>query len=156
MSMAARRIRSRDAGATSVEFALVLPLFLTLIAGVLVFGLAMFYAGLAEHAARTGLRKAVIRTSTGYPGAAAVRSTINTSLAGLLPDPTNSNATLVVRDPVDAAVNPRGAQGDRVTVTVEYDLPAVGAALRLIPDNALRAAMADLATVERTAEGRLE
>jgi len=145
-----------DRGTTSVEFAIVLPVLLTLIGGVMVFALAMVYSGLAEHAARIGLRTALIRTSAGYASAADVRTTVNAALSGVMPNPSNNDSTLLVRDLVDVANSTVGAQGDRVTVRVDYEIPVVSSALSLIPDDGLRTKMAGLATITRTAEGRLE
>ena len=153
-----RSTRTRDAGATTVEFALVLPVMLILISGVLSFGLAMTYAGLAEYGASVGLRKAVIRTSGGYPGDAVVRTTIGDALSGLLPTPTNTD--VLTRNAGDRAARTGRtrslAQGDRVTVRVVYTVPGVTAALGLLPDSGFQDAMIGLATVERTAVGRLE
>jgi len=144
-----------DRGTTSVEFAIVLPVLLTLIGGVMVLALAMVYSGLAEHAARIGLREAVIRTSGGYPEEARVREFVDKSLGTFMPAPLN-NRPLLVRDPGDVAKSVRKIQGDRITVRVEYEIPVVSSALGLIPDAGLRAKMADLATITRTAKGRLE
>lgn len=137
-----------DRGATAVEFALVVPVALLLIGSILVFALHMTYAALADHAARVALKKAVIRTSAGYPTDAQVRQTTDDLFPnGLLGDPTS---VTVVRE--DDTV----AQGDTVHVTVVYRVPAIRTAVGLVPFADLRDSLRKLATVTRVADGRSE
>ena len=145
------RRRSRDdRGATAVEFALVVPLALLLIGSIVTFALHMTYSALADHAARVALKKAVIRTSAGYPTEAQVRQTAaDLFAAGLLGSPTDLDMTR------GGGTAPVG-QGDTVTIRVTYDLPAVRSAAGLVPFAGLRDRLVDLATVSRTAEGRAE
>lgn len=142
-----RRLRG-DSGATAVEFALVVPVALLLLGSILVFALHMTYAALADHAARVGLKKAVIRTSQGYPSDAAVRTTVDNLFANsLLGDPTS----LTVERQDD-----RVAQGDTVRVTVVYTVPAVRRATGLVPFDGLRDSLRQLAVITRVADGRAE
>jgi Flp pilus assembly protein TadG len=147
----ARRTRG-DRGATSVEFALMLPVALLLIGSIVVLALHMTYAALADHAARVGLKKAVIRTSAGYPTDAAVRTTVDGLFGSdLLGGP--QSLTVTRQDGIPA-------QGDTVRVTVVYQVPAVSKAAALVPDapifDGVRAGMERLAVIRRVAEGRSE
>ncbi len=143
-----RRLRG-DEGATAVETALVLPLLLLVLGGVLVLGLHATYAALAGHAAEVALRKATLRTSAGYPTAAAVDASVR-SLAV-------SSALGTPSAPVEVDVTSttaRRRQGDRVTVTVTYDVAAIRTAGSWLP--LVGPALGGLARIERTVEGRLE
>lgn len=149
-----RRLRG-DRGATAVEFAIVLPIALLLIATVLLFALRMTYAALADHAARVGLKKATIRTSQGYPSDAAVRTTVDGLFAAdLLGTPTSFTVTRTL------LADSRPGQGDPIRVQVAYTVPGFSAASVLVPElgpfKGLRASLQDLGTVTRTADGRSE
>lgn len=143
-----RRLRG-DSGATAVEVALVLPILLLLLGGVLSLGLHMTYSALAGHTAEVALRKATIRTSTGYPTQAQVDSSVRAMpLTDVLGDPSEPVSLQVV------SPTGRQRQGDRVTVTVAYDVPALRAAAGAV--YGLRTVFERLATIERTVQGRLE
>jgi Flp pilus assembly protein TadG len=139
-----------DAGATAVEFAIVLPLLLTLIGSLLALGLHMTYAALAQHAANIGLRTAVVPTAGGgYPSDAQVRARLASSLGGVLPAP---QPEPVLDDPATGSRR----QGDPLTVRVTYQVPVVSAAARLVPVPGLRSAFDALGSVTGTARGRRE
>jgi Flp pilus assembly protein TadG len=59
--------RRAERGASAVEFALVLPLLLLVIAGVVDFGRALFTQVILTNAAREGARAAIFTTSTPGP-----------------------------------------------------------------------------------------
>lgn len=146
-----RRFRRRgDEGAAALEFALVVPVFLVFVGGMLALGLRMAYSGIAEHAAREGLRTATVKTTAGgYASQNDVQNKVDSVFSGLL------NTV----DPVTVAVNQAGPikrQGDEVRVTVHYRIGAVSAAARIMPFGLGRGALENLADVTTTAEGRLE
>lgn len=58
------KLRRRDVGAAMVEFALVLPLMLLVIGGVVDFGRMLFTEVTLTNAAREGARAAVVSTAT--------------------------------------------------------------------------------------------
>jgi Flp pilus assembly protein TadG len=110
--------RFRSAGQSTVEFALVLPLFFALLALLLQIALVARNEVMVVHAARAAVREASVTSDAGRIEAAASRA---------LPGAT-------------ARVVRRGRVGQPVEVDVEYvaktDLPLVGA---LLPDLTLRA-----------------
>lgn len=63
----------RQRGATAVEFALVLLIFLTFLLGILDFSRMLYTWNAANEATRAGARYAVVCDSTGYPGAVLAR-----------------------------------------------------------------------------------
>jgi hypothetical protein len=111
--------RSRSAGQSTVEFALVLPLFFALLALLLQVALVARDEVMVVHAARAAVREASVTSDRGRVEAAASRA---------LPGAT-------------VRVEQRGRVGRPVEVDIEYvsktDLPLVGA---LLPDLTLRAA----------------
>lgn len=59
--------RARDRGASAVEFAIVLPLLLLVIAGIVDFGRALFTQVILTNAAREGVRAAIYTVSSPAP-----------------------------------------------------------------------------------------
>lgn len=64
-----RRIRRDERGQATVEFALILPLLLTLILGVIEFGRAWNLAQVATDAVRESTRRCVLADNTTYTAA---------------------------------------------------------------------------------------
>jgi Flp pilus assembly protein TadG len=112
-----------EGGQATVELALVLPLVLILVLGVVQVGLVVRDQVLTVHAAREGARAAAV---DGRPGAARTAALAGTGLAAGRTQVTTAN---------------RGEPGSRVRVEVRHrsatDVPLVGA---LIGDVELRAA----------------
>lgn len=54
----------REAGATAVEFAVLLPVLLAMVLGTCVFGIGTYYKSVVTYAAREGVRWASVRGST--------------------------------------------------------------------------------------------
>lgn len=118
---------SRDDGATAVEFALVFPVLAAIVLMTIYGALYVFYAAVAEHVARVAVRDAslpVAGTST-YPTPTDVAATAANTGGSLIPNPTS----------ITIASNPANnppLEGDEVTVTVTYDLPAVAAVAKAL------------------------
>jgi Flp pilus assembly protein TadG len=114
------RVRARrgDAGQSTVEFALVLPLFFALL--VLVFQVAVVGRDeiLVTHAARAAVREATVTADPAAISAAATKS---------LP---GAHVEVVQRGPIGQPVEVR------VTYVVRASVPIVGS---LVPDLTLRA-----------------
>lgn len=154
--------RERDeSGATAVEFALVVPLLLTFLGGLMALALHVAYAGVAEHTVREGLREATTKTSLGYGQQSDVVEEINSSVPGFLPDAQEVRCFAGTIAP--GADVPSGSvcpelrltrQGEEVTVQVTYELPGVTGLLGLVP--LVGDDLAELSTVTREARGRRE
>jgi Flp pilus assembly protein TadG len=98
--------RASEQGTALAEFALVLPLLLILLFGIVEFGIAFNRAQAVEAAAREGARLASISSST----SGQITSRVNATLAGI-----------PFSNPVNVAVSPGGCggrEGQSVTVTV--------------------------------------
>ena len=91
--------RRRERGAAAIEFALLLPAFLLVIAGIVDFGRAFFTQIELTNAAREGARAAVVSTTT----AAAIESRASASAPGL-PD-LSTTATICGTAGGNATVN---------------------------------------------------
>jgi Flp pilus assembly protein TadG len=101
-----RRRRAERRGATMVEMAFVLPVFLLLVIGMIEFGRGMMVAALLTNAAHEGARAGVLD--------GAQSSDVTTAVNGYLTDAKLPNATITV-----TPNPPSGATaGQDVTVTV--------------------------------------
>ena len=98
-----------ESGAGLAEFALVLPLLIIILFGIIEFGIAFNRAQAVEAAAREGARLASISTSTQGD----ITARVNASLAGI-----------PLQNPANVTVAPGGCagrEGQAVTVTVTTD-----------------------------------
>jgi Flp pilus assembly protein TadG len=118
------RKKRRSGGQSLVEFALVLPVFLLLLGGIIDFGF-MFYSRITViNAAREGARSAVtaIDNPTSIPSL--VTSSVTASASGLVPADLSDTATCVGLTQVScdfaAGGKPDPQPGDAVMVTVTY------------------------------------
>jgi Flp pilus assembly protein TadG len=69
------RSKSRERGASAVEFALVLPLLVLVLGGIIDLGRFMFSAAIATNAAREGARVAVVSSGPSYSQSSVVTRT---------------------------------------------------------------------------------
>ena len=112
---------SERRGVAAVEMALVLPLFLLLVFGIIEFGRAMMIASLVTNAAREGARMAVLDGSTNTDVTNGVRTFLQSAIGGALtsadisvtititaatgnPNPANNLANASTRDLIDIRV----------------------------------------------------
>ena len=114
----ARRDRSRRRGGQSlVEFAVVLPVFLLILAGILDFGLGLYSQMTVINAAREGARLGVVE-----PGnVAGITDRVDAMAAGL--DKTKLSISVTCKRPPSfgACSAPQWQSGDAVVVKVDYD-----------------------------------
>ncbi|NGN84843.1 pilus assembly protein [Arthrobacter silviterrae] len=103
------RTRSED-GAAAVEFALLLPILIMLILGILEFGLAYNAQITVTNAAREGVRTMVIQNS---PGAA--KAAVETVSSTLAPAITDSEITITVSNGTATCTG-----GSTATVNIQY------------------------------------
>jgi hypothetical protein len=106
--------RSKERGAAVVEFAVVLPILLAFLFGIIEFGRVMSVCHTLNNAARAGARIAAL------PGAdnSSVTNAINAELSGC-----GLTADSLVFDPVDISTADRD---DPITVTVRVNYESIG------------------------------
>lgn len=110
--MALRLRRRGERGAAAVEFALILPIFLMLLFGIIDFGYMINRASIINNAARDAVREASVGGSE-----ADVRNAAATSLSGV------PNATVAVSCKSaagGACVYADRISGDRAVVSISY------------------------------------
>ena len=119
-----RRNKHARRGAAMVEMALVLPLFLMLVLGIIEFGRAMMIANLVTNAAREGARMAVLDGSTNTD----VTNTVKTFLISAIGTSVSSSDITVTITVTAAAGNPNPANSvasstTRDLITVKVSVP---------------------------------
>ena len=122
--MKSGRRQKSGRGQSLVEFALILPVFLMLLAGIIDFGF-MFYSRITViNAAREGARDAVtaIDNPSSIPGL--VNSSVSSAATGLVAADLSNTATCVGLQQANcdfsAGGRPDPLPGDAVSVTVTY------------------------------------
>ncbi|MEO7443618.1 MAG: TadE family protein [Acidimicrobiales bacterium] len=146
----------RQRGAVALEFALVFPVALTLLAGIMYLGLHATYSGLAEHGVRNAARYGGIRSlaSGTYPtdaeittGGAKVDVLLGTPMSVVVSrrgGSGSSNLACVV-----SGAGRRCGDGDVITVTARYNAGALTPLISLM-------GIAGDGTITRTATARFE
>lgn len=116
------RPHCRERGAAAVEFALILPILLLLIGGIVDFGRAMFTQVIVTNSAREGARAAVVGVNSAGLQARAKAA------AG----PYSTSAGLVV-SPIETCPSAPGPTDNAsVTVTMSFDWILLGPALAVV------------------------
>jgi Flp pilus assembly protein TadG len=118
--MKRRRGHNGERGAAAVEFALVFPLLIVLLFGILVFGLVFFQWQGVQAAAREGARMASLSQTT----QAQIRDRVDNSLQGV---PLPNGRTIAVDPNVARPCNFRAGQTVRVRVatTTTINIPLI-------------------------------
>ncbi|MEP7216672.1 MAG: TadE family protein [Anaerolineaceae bacterium] len=106
-----RRLRSTETGQSLVEFAMVLPLFLVLLFGLVDFGRAFYSWMLITNAAREGARTGAVQKDWASMKTAAYDSMCN---------PYPGNCSLDTTKMVLASSGVQGARGGQVSVDITY------------------------------------
>lgn len=106
--------RPRERGAAVVEFAVVLPILLAFLFGIIEFGRIMSVCHTLNNAARAGARIAALPGATN----ASVTNAINAELSGC-----GLAADSLVFDPVDIST---AVRDDPITVTVTINYESIG------------------------------
>jgi Flp pilus assembly protein TadG len=139
--------RGDERGAAAVEFALVVPILLTLVFGIVDFGLMIRANTVLANAAREGARNGSISHSE-----AVIRQTVEDSLSGI--DSDDVDVTVACKTPppeaactgsFDSAVE----SGGKVVVTLEYHYGWVTPVSALV-------GLGDGVDLEKTVEMRVE
>jgi hypothetical protein len=119
---AGRAARNRRSGQSLVEFAVVLPVFLLVLAGILDFGLGLYSQMTVINAAREGARVGVVEAANGSP-VVKVTDRVAAMSGGLDQSKLNVSVTCL-RPSGSSFVACSGTpwqSGDAVKVTVDYD-----------------------------------
>ena len=110
-----RKTKNQE-GAAAVEFAIILPLFLVLVFGIIEFSIAFYDKAMITNASREGARRGIVRTMNpdAVTADAEIDGAVNTYLTGNL-------ITFDSDTSVDIDITREGfAPGDDLTVTVTY------------------------------------
>lgn len=114
-------MRNRERGAAAVEFALLLPVLLLILLGILEFGRAFNTQITLTQAAREGVRVMAIDGNDENVEPTVIRSAVSM-------DPASMQIAIQTRNPATAAA-PTAATicsaGEEVTVRIDYDLPSL-------------------------------
>lgn len=115
-----------EKGAAAVEFAIVLPLLVVFVFGIIEFGIVFYNKAMITNACREAAREAIVYR-TPLLDAAAMQSEINDVVATYLADATNPSRTILIPGNTPAPLpnlpnnktcaNP----GDELNVTLDYD-----------------------------------
>ncbi len=117
-----RRRRARRAGAAAVEFAIVAPIFLLLLAGMIEFGQAFRVEHALSNAARRGARAAIVEGASGSQVIQKVK-THCTQTMGV----DEEDVTVAIAVNGDAGGDLGGAQPqDEISITVSVPFSKVG------------------------------
>jgi len=107
-----RTLLDRDEGASALEFALIFPILIILIVGMIQFGIIFNQWLMIEHAAREGARWAGLRNEADF-----VRTRVIEAASAIGVEP--GDITITPDDPVSAQPN------TSITVRVEHDAPVI-------------------------------
>lgn len=104
---------TKESGTSTVEFAIVLPLLLVILFGIIEFAVALFNQAMITNAAREGARAGIVYNGTTPITEEQIQAVVNTYLGSNLINlgGTSSHST---------TVTPGGGAGQPLTVTVDY------------------------------------
>lgn len=85
-----RALARDDTGAAMVEFAIVFPILILLVIGIVNFGYLMGQKNEVNNAARQGARAAVVQNSTGSTAQAKATTAVNNTVGHLVPSATTT------------------------------------------------------------------
>ena len=122
MTTERRSRRRRRAGQALVEFALVIPVFLLIMMGILDFGRAILAYNTLSNAARDGARVAIVDQSVSGGVPIGAQEAADQAI-GLGLDP-SADVDVVYTDPIGAAC-PSHALGCSASVTARYQFRAI-------------------------------
>lgn len=120
-ALSPRRIIRDESGQNTVEFALILPILLIIIFGIIDFGWLFFNMAMVANSTRSGARYAVVNITTAGD-MATLQSMVDTKIKDGLPAylkrPANGLTVTVIGDKTPASPN-----DDVINVTVEVKIP---------------------------------
>jgi len=105
--------RSRERGGTAVEVAIILPVLVLIIFGIIEFGLLLYDQQVVTNASREGARAGIVQADP-RPGLAAINSVVNSYTTGYL-------ISLGTASPaVSLPTGPCTVSGNNLIVSVTY------------------------------------
>lgn len=116
------RTQERDRGASAVEFALVVPVLVLMLLGILAFGHAFHVQSVLSNAARDGVRVMALQDTSG--GADPQTAAKNTVIASAAPSANVSSGQISITPATCAASGTSGP--GTATVTINYPLQLLG------------------------------
>ncbi len=114
--MKKRIIRNQDQGAAAVEFALILPLLVVLVFGIIEFSILFYNKAMITNASREGARAGIVYDFPNRPDDTLIAGVVTAYCGNHLisfGDPTQTPSTTVMRV--------GSGTGSDLNVTVEYD-----------------------------------
>jgi Flp pilus assembly protein TadG len=139
-----QKIKSEN-GAAVVEFAVVVPLLLILVFGIIEFGILIYNKAMITNASREGAREGILFRDDRSGLETDIQNTINTYLSDYLISFGTPTPPTWISDPADVTTL---HSGDHLTITVEYDydfllvpgfIETIGPSLKLSAATTLRA-----------------
>lgn len=140
--MGERRKRRAETGAVAIEFALIMPIFLLLVFGMIQYGIYFWAAQGGSNAAREAARRATVGD---FPTCTGFRADIRARIDSLGDAATAEIWRTYQNGPGNQ--KPTVEVGDVVTVTVEFQTPDLHLPLVPFPDDGV---------VRQSAEARVE
>ena len=115
-----RKIRKNESGQAMVEFAIVLPVLMLVVLGIIQFGILFNHYLTLTDAVRAGARQAAVSRTLPNPAAAA-EARVRSAASGSLSDANDPAALVVTVTPYDPnSGQAKFAQGGDVTVKAQY------------------------------------
>lgn len=124
--MTTRMRQLNERGASAVEFALLLPLLMLILFGIIEFGLALYQQAVLTNASREGARSGIVQCTANCPSMSAAVSTYLTN-AGINPAQVTQNYAC----PVGVAIP--GGVPVCVTLTLPYTYTVLSGLASLAP-----------------------
>jgi Flp pilus assembly protein TadG len=127
-----------QAGAAMVEFALVLPIFMLILFGIINYSILLFDQAILTNAAREGARWGAIHTTKTSTAICSSTSPGNADPCGIAVSYASSGLISFGATTITASSTGDGTSGSQVTVTVRYQYTGLGYSLTSF-DNQLSA-----------------
>ena len=119
-----RSLHRSESGASAVEFALLLPLLMMIVFGIIEFGLALYQQAILTNASREGARLGIVQSvpaiTTGQ-----INATINNYLTAANINPSNVGRTIVAGGVTGTPV--------QVTLTLPYNFKVLSGLTSVVP-----------------------
>ena len=114
----------KQAGIAMMEFALILPVFLLILFGIINYSFLLFNQVVITNAAREGARWASINTTSATAACGPLTAINTTNPCGIANNYAHS-ALIMANTPISTSTG-AGTRGSIVTVDVQYDFSAFG------------------------------